>query len=101
MVPQNPRFPKPGKFKKFGRMILHKARISYDSSIDSSAEFDLICESTELVDTRFEDLKGAESENAFPTILTSRENQKCQEGYVNGCTDFLIMIKIRAFLEIL
>lgn len=79
-VPQNPRFPQPGLFKKFGRMDLHKARISFDSYIDNMSEFDLICESTELIDTRFEDLPNDVTENAFPLILQPRQRQQTTDG---------------------
>uniref|UniRef100_A0A7E4V788 Bactericidal permeability-increasing protein n=1 Tax=Panagrellus redivivus TaxID=6233 RepID=A0A7E4V788_PANRE len=71
LVPENPKIVAPGKFKKFGRMVLHKARISFDCYIDSLSEFDLICESTDLIDTRFEG-GDKDAENVFPVILAPR-----------------------------
>uniref|UniRef100_A0AC35FWT7 Ricin B-type lectin domain-containing protein n=1 Tax=Panagrolaimus sp. PS1159 TaxID=55785 RepID=A0AC35FWT7_9BILA len=94
VVPQNCRFSQPGKNKKFGRMVLNKARISYDSYVDSLAEFDLICENTELIDTRFEDAKDAENENSFPLILSSKEKIKPNEGnFMKLMSEIHIMMK--------
>uniref|UniRef100_A0AC34FAX8 Vitellogenin n=1 Tax=Panagrolaimus sp. ES5 TaxID=591445 RepID=A0AC34FAX8_9BILA len=94
VVPKNCRFPRFGKYKKFGKMVLNKARISYDCYVDSLAEFDLICENTELIDTRFEDLKDAENENSFPLILSSKEKITSNNGnFMKLMSEIHIMMK--------
>ena len=42
------------RFVNFGRMVIRKARISFDNLIDNQSEFDLYCENSELVDSRFD-----------------------------------------------
>lgn len=77
-----------GSFESFGDVILHKARMSFDSYIDNQvwgietfsnkllqSEFDLICESTELIDTRFDDLPKNQRPNIFSTILSPRKRK--------------------------
>lgn len=65
-------------------MVLHSGRISFDAYIDDQSELDLICESTELIDSRYEQMPknrsaeampGREKPNAFPTIVTARQTQ--------------------------
>ncbi|KAI6183494.1 hypothetical protein M3Y97_00495100 [Aphelenchoides bicaudatus] len=63
------------QFDPFGVVVLHKARISFDAYIDNQSEFDLICESTELTDTRYDHLPKNQRPNIFPTILSPRKRK--------------------------
>uniref|UniRef100_A0A914CP81 Vacuolar protein sorting-associated protein 13 VPS13 adaptor binding domain-containing protein n=1 Tax=Acrobeloides nanus TaxID=290746 RepID=A0A914CP81_9BILA len=59
------------RFVNFGRMVIRKARISFDNLIDNQSEFDLYCENSELVDSRFDDWPEDSRPSVHSTILTS------------------------------
>uniref|UniRef100_A0A915ASC0 Vacuolar protein sorting-associated protein 13D n=5 Tax=Parascaris univalens TaxID=6257 RepID=A0A915ASC0_PARUN len=61
-----------GGFNPFATMRLNRSRISFDVFIDNQSELDLICESTELFDSRFEGLGAQHQSNVFTRILCPR-----------------------------
>lgn len=67
---------------KFGKCIMHKARISFDAYVDNQSELDIICESSELIDTRYDDLPANQRPNIFTTIVSPRKNTRVSSGYV-------------------
>lgn len=59
-------------FVPFACVKLNRSRISFDIFIDNQSELDLICESTELHDSRFDYLEQNNRPNVFSTILCPR-----------------------------
>ncbi|CAI4229925.1 unnamed protein product [Auanema sp. JU1783] len=58
------------EYQDFGRMELRNAQVSFDVFIDGQNEFDLICQSTKLIDTR---QKVNDEKNLHPVILEPRD----------------------------
>uniref|UniRef100_A0A915Q7J7 Vacuolar protein sorting-associated protein 13 VPS13 adaptor binding domain-containing protein n=1 Tax=Setaria digitata TaxID=48799 RepID=A0A915Q7J7_9BILA len=56
-------------FVPFAGVKLNSSHISFDIYIDSQSELDLICESTELIDTRFIDMDFNERPSVFYSVL--------------------------------
>ncbi|KHN80922.1 Vacuolar protein sorting-associated protein 13D [Toxocara canis] len=61
-----------GNFNPFATMHLYRSRVSFDVFIDNQSELDLICESTELFDSRFDGLEHQQQSNVFTKILCAR-----------------------------
>uniref|UniRef100_A0A1I7VNQ7 Ricin B-type lectin domain-containing protein n=1 Tax=Loa loa TaxID=7209 RepID=A0A1I7VNQ7_LOALO len=67
------------RFVPLARVKLISSRISFDVYIDNQSELDLICESAELIDTRFFDVEFNKRPNVFYSILfplTKRDSNR-------------------------
>ncbi|VDK63042.1 unnamed protein product [Onchocerca ochengi] len=65
-------------FISFAGVKLNSSRILFDVYTDNQSELDLICESTELIDTRFIDVEFDKRPNVFYSVLfpLSKEDSK-------------------------